>query len=352
VPVAPEGEKFAARWKRRAVTIPTVLAATAAAVELSPLLGAAAAAYDVARLRTRFPAVRTLLFLLQYLVNDSVEILVAPAYWVWAGFGSRLGSAASIARHQRLQRWSADVLERRARQLLGVRLALEAGVAEALGPAPAAAPARGAADALGAGPVIVCCRHANLLDSALPMALLHPRGYEVRGVIMAEMLADPGFDLLYGRLGSVFIARDRGPEAQQAVAYLARGATPRTAAVIFPEGRLFRPALLQPLRDRVASRDPGRARRLSTLRNVLPPRPGGLSALLDALPGADVVFVGHAGLEAVPRLADFARVAPLREPVRVTAWRCPRAGIPAALEERTAWLDGQWQRMDDWVSGN
>ena len=64
----------------------------------------------------------------------------------------------------------------------------------------------------------------------------------------------------------------------------------------------------------------------------------------------DVVFIASSGLEAVPRFTDFARYAPLRDPVRVTAWRCPRATIPVDPEPRTEWLDREWQRVDDWVS--
>ena len=51
---------------------------------------------------------RAFLLALQYGVNDSVELLLAPVYWVLAGFGRRLDSPASIARHQRLQWWSDD----------------------------------------------------------------------------------------------------------------------------------------------------------------------------------------------------------------------------------------------------
>ena len=329
-----EGERFRERWARRALTVPGVLLASVLGVVLSPLLCAAAVAYDLVRRRRRLPVARTLLFVLWYLVIDSVEVVVSFVFWVRAGFGTRLASPASIARHQRLQRWSIDVLEKRARQTLGVQLVADAGTE----------------GVFETGPVIVCSRHLNLLDAAVPIVLLHRHGLPMRAVIMAEMLMDPGFDLLYRRLGSVFISRDQGVRAHLAVTRLAHGITPRTAAVIFPEGRLFRPELVAPLVARIGARDPARAARLSSLVNVLPPRPGGLGALLDAIPGADVVFVAYRGFEAMPRFTDFAREAPLREPVQITAWRCPRASIPEPAVERTAWLDAQWQRLDDWIS--
>lgn len=326
-------EPFGVRWKRRAVTIPTVLAATGATLVLLPLLAVAAAVYDLGRLRLRLPTVRALLFVAQYLINDSAEILVAPLYWLWAGFGTTLDSPASIDRHQRVQRWSIDVLARRAERLLGVTVVTDADTDAALQ----------------AGPLIVLCRHVNLLDSSLPSLLLQKRGFQVRGVVMAEMLADPGFDLLYGRLGSVFIPRDQGSEARQAVSGLGASLSGQAAAVIFPEGRLFRPELLQATLSRLTARDPERARRLASLRHVLPPRPGGVDALLDAAPHADLVVIAHVGLDPYPRFADLCRALPLDHPMRVTAWRHPRSTIPATTIERTAWLDTQWQALDDWV---
>jgi hypothetical protein len=237
-------EPFAIRWKRRAVTIPTMLGATAAAIVLLPLLAAGAVAYDAAHLKLRLPTLRSLLFVVQYLLNDSLEILVAPLYWALAGFGTRLDSPASLRRHERLQQWSIDVLSRRAERLLGVNIEIDADSA-----------------ALERGPLIVCCRHVNLLDASLPSLLLR-------------------------------------------------------------------------------------------LRHVLPPRPGGLNALLDALPQADVVFIAHTGLDDYPRFADVARDVPLRHPVSVAAWRVAQSDIPTAAVERTRWLDTQWRPVDDWVHAN
>jgi 1-acyl-sn-glycerol-3-phosphate acyltransferase len=310
-----------------------MLAATVVALALCPLLAVGATVYDLLRLRLRLPTARSTLFLLQYLVNDSIEILVAPLYWVLAGFGTSLGSQASIARHERVQRWSIDVLARRADRLLGLRTAID--------PASLAA--------LESGPIIVCCRHVNVLDASLPSLLLQSRGFQVRGVVMAEMLADPGFDLLYGRLGSVFIPRDNGAEARHLVSAMASDLTARSAAVIFPEGRVFRPERLERSLGRIAASDQQRARRLCGLRHVLPPRPGGVGALLDAAPQADVVLIAHVGLDCYPHFADLAGHVPLHHPIRVTAWRVPRAEIPDATPERTEWLDSQWQLVDDWI---
>ena len=333
-PPLPTQEPARSRWARRAKTIPMMLAITALALAVAPLVVPAVAVADLVRGRRRLPTLRVYLFLLQYAVNDSVEILLAPVYWLLAGCGTRLGSPASVRRHDRLQQWSIRLLARRAEQLLGLRIEIDDGSMAALAP----------------GPVVVLCRHVNLVDASLPSLLCLRLGMRTRGVIMAELLADPGFDLIYARTGSVFIPRDNGPEALAMVATLAPHVDDRTAAVIFPEGRLFRPDRLERALTRLTDGNPERAARLAALRHVLPPRPGGTLALLHTLPAADVVVIAHAGLEEYASFAALARAVPLQTPLVVTVWRIPAADVPAGLDERAVWLDEQWLRVDGWVA--
>ncbi len=327
----PRSETRAATWRRRAITIPLMLSATSAALLTLPISLPCVVMADVVSRHRRLPRARVLLFLVQYGLNDSAEIVLAPFLWVIAGFGTRLRSDVSLRRHERLMAWSVDLLARRAEQLLGLHFNIDDDSLASLSP----------------GPVVVLCRHVSILDASLPSLLYQRIGYRTRSVVMAELLADPGFDLLYARTGSVFIARDNGPEAQSAIAGLGPS-DPTTATIIFPEGQLFGPDRLERSLSRLATRDPARAAALAGLRNVLPPRPGGVSVLLDANPAADVVVIAHSGLEPYPTFALFARNVPLREPVRVVAWRTSAAEIPADLSARTTWLDEQWLRIDDW----
>jgi 1-acyl-sn-glycerol-3-phosphate acyltransferase len=321
------------RWNRRAKTIPAMLAMTVAAVVLSPVLIPAAVVCDLVRLRWRYPTLRLYGFVTQYLLNDSAEILAAGPLWLAAGFGTRLDRPPSQRRHQHLQAWSIALLARRADQLLGVCIHSDHDLTDALTPAPA----------------IVVCRHVSLFDASLPSLLYQRLGIHTRGVIMAELLADPGFDLLYQRSGSVFIPRDNSPDARHKAARVAHQLDHATVAAIFPEGRLFRPEILTRSRARLTERDPDRAARLTGLRHLLPPRPAGLMSLLDASPDADVVIINHAGLDPYPTLAELARHAPLARPIEVTATRIPRRDIPMDASDRIAWLDQLWCDMDNWV---
>ncbi len=320
-------------WRRRATTIPMMLAGTAVAVFGAPIIVLALAVLDLIRVRTRLPALRVYAFTLQYMVNDSVEILLAPVLWAMASFGTRLGSPASIGRHHRLQTWSLNLLEQRAAQLLGLRLHLADDVVDRLRPAP----------------VVIIGRHVSLFDASLPGVVCERAGLRARGVIMAELLADPGFDLLYGRLGSVFIPRE-GRGAVAAIEAMTGDGTSaehgNAAFIIFPEGRLFSPPVRDRLLGRLAEKDPERAERLQTLQHLLPPRPTGLRTLLQSLPGADVVVLDHRGLDQLPSMKQLAARAPLDTEVAVSATRIPRAEIPDDDEEFTRWLDQLWVRLD------
>lgn len=328
-------EPFRSRWSRRARTIPVMLLVTTAAIIGLPFLVVGAVAVDLIRLRWKFPTLRVGLFLLQYAVNDSTEIVLAPLLWAMSGFGLGLGrmNHRSRRRYARLQSWSVELLARRADQLLGLRIEIDPTSVSALTP----------------GPVLTLCRHVNLVDASVP-ALLHQRqGQHPRGVIMAELLADPGFDLIYPHTGSIFIPRDNGLQVRTTIAGLAQDLAPDDAIVIFPEGRLFRRERLERSLTRLAETDPERAGRLAALRHSLPPRPGGVITLLDVMPSADVVVIAHAGLDRFPSFRELARAVPLTEPVRVAAWRIPRADIPVEERLRIEWLDNQWLQVDRWV---
>lgn len=335
------------RWRRRATTIPSMLGATAIAFFTFPLLAPISIMADAVRGRWKWPFLRLYLFLLQYGFNDSVEILLAPIFWLLAGFGTTLDSPRSIARHERLQWWSVKLLERRASQLLGLRVELEQSAVDALGP-------HGSSSAQ---PIIVISRHVSLFDASLPGLLAHKAGRRVQAIVMAELLADPGFDLLYGRLGSVFIPRDDGPQARQAIAEMTakwsksaesiRGDELGPAIILFPEGRLFTKSVHQRSMKRLAKRDPQRATRLASLDRLLPPKSGGLSIVLDALPKADVVLLNHSGLDSLTKLSRLASKVPVTEPVKVSAKKLDRSTIPEEADRREHWLDQLWLDLNN-----
>jgi shikimate kinase len=168
----------------------------------------------------------------------------------------------------------------------------------------------------------------------------------VRGVVMTEMLTDPGFDLIYQRTGSVFIPRDDGPAARARVDAMVRGADASTAYVIFPEGRLATPWARVRSLARLRETSPDRCDRLEVLDHLLPPRPGGVTSLLAALPTADVILLDHRGLERFPTVRGLLAAAPIDSTIDIHLRRIPRRDIPVDPTGQVGWLDQLWLELD------
>ena len=302
-----------------------MLGATTALVAVAPLALLALGLTDLLGDRRRLPGPRLYLFALQYAINDSAEILAAPAF----------GLRPPLARD--LQRWSLRLLRRRADDLLGLRLRVTG------------------LDDLSPGPVVAIARHVSVFDASLPTLLAEDAGMDARGVVMAELLADPGFDLIYGRLGSVFIPRDDGDAARHLIVGMVEGTSDpeRTVYGIFPEGRLARPKVRTRQLERLAARDPERAERLGGLQRSLPPHPGGLWTLLEALPDADLAVLDHRGVDDIGGLADARHRVPFDTTVDVNVHRVSRDDIPADEGDFTRWLDALWLTLDgDGLAGS
>ncbi len=78
------------------------------------------------------------------------------------------------------------------------------------------------------------------------------------------------------------------------------------ALLIFPEGGNFSESRRLRAIDRLRGKGMlEQAQRAEAMRHVLPPRPGGVAAALEAAPHADVVFVAHTGLEHLSTVADL-----------------------------------------------
>jgi hypothetical protein len=88
--------------------------------------------------------------------------------------------------------------------------------------------------------------------------------------------------------------------------------------------------------------------------NLLPPRPGGALAAIAACPDADVIFVAHAGLEAIVTVRDVWGKFPIDQVIRARWWRVPGDSVPrsADQEAQVQWLYDWWERIDTWITEN
>ncbi|WP_045878604.1 1-acyl-sn-glycerol-3-phosphate acyltransferase [Pseudofrankia sp. DC12] len=204
----------------------------------------------------------------------------------------------------------------------------------------------------GGGPVLVASRHAGAGDSfALVDLVLNRYRRAPRVVGLASLQLDPGIDILLGRLGACFVRTDGAdPTAIARVHALAAGLTGADALVIFPEGAKFtarrRRRVIVGLRRRGHT---ARARVAEDLAHVLPPRPAGVLAVLDARTVAGTAVVAHTGLDELVTPGQIWRALPLADPMQVRWWWFPSPELPAPGTDRADWLTMQWAVVDAWI---
>ncbi len=319
----------AAKWSRRAVTVPGLVLLWLVDLALLPLLLAGAAVLDLARHR-RFAGVRFHLAVAFALGIHVVGLVLLAGAWL-AGL-----SRGRVREHDldvRSEAWWATATWHAAVRIYGMRTVVEG------------------EDALDGGPLLVMARHASLLDILLPIVFAARHGLALRYVVKRELLWDPCIDLVGHRLATAFVKRQgRGHETDvAAVESLARDLGPRDAVVIFPEGTRFTEAKRTRALAALAGRDELAHANARRLRHLLPPHPAGPLHLLDRAPVADVAFCAHTGLEGANHLRDLVDGSLVGATVRIRWWRVARADIPRDAAARVAWLRQWWERLDAWI---
>jgi 1-acyl-sn-glycerol-3-phosphate acyltransferase len=116
--------------------------------------------------------------------------------------------------------------------------------------------------------------------------------------------------------------------------------------VIFPEGTRSNPKKRAKILESMAERNPERAARLTGLAHLLPPKPAGAIALLEAAPDADVVIAGHTGFDGLDTFGGMLkRLETGAGAARMWFARFPRAEVPADGDV-VGWLDKRWLELD------
>jgi 1-acyl-sn-glycerol-3-phosphate acyltransferase len=302
---------------------------------LSPLLLAVAVVADVLRGRLRrWPALRFAVLLVVYASVVLIAFSRIARVWVRSGMGARLGE----------ERWQ-DLLWEQMRWWIGRLFSLLTGVCGVR------YEVEGLAD-LRPGPVVVLARHVSLADAVFTVGVVHLlAGLRPRVVVMRELQREPVIDLVANHMPHHFVDRVRTAGEVASIAEMARDLGAGDAAVIFPEGALADPARLARVLEKIRRDDPERHPRVAPLRDLMPVRPGGTVALLQAAPaGADVVIVGHVGFESLRGRGWPWTALPATEAVRAKVWRYRGEDLPTTGDELARWLDERWLEVDAWVS--
>jgi 1-acyl-sn-glycerol-3-phosphate acyltransferase len=320
--------------RRRLRTIPPLVVGLVLVTVLLPALFVVGLVIDAVR-RVAFgvppTAARLALFLWVYLAAEVGGLVVLAGLWI-ASLGGLRGAWLREATWRLQQRW-AGALIGAVRVLFGVRIEVAGG--EEVAP----------------GPVIVLIRHASIVDTLLPTHLIsRPHRIHLRYVLKRELLADPCLDVAGRRLPNYFVRRGTGEAREvERVRALADGLGREEGVLIYPEGTRFTPERRARAIARIAERDPRLAARAEGLRHLLPPRLGGVGALLDGAPDADVLVVAHHGFDGLRVVSDIWRGGLVGLVVQVRMTRLPRSTVPQAAPARADWLYDVWQDLDDWL---
>jgi len=276
-------------------------------------------------------AARLVLFLWVYLAAEVSGLVALAALWI-VSLGGRRRAWLADTTWRLQQRW-AGTLFGAARALFRLRL-------EVTGD-----------DLVVPGPMIVLIRHASIVDTLLPANLVAlPHRIRLRYVLKRELLFDPCLDVAGRRLPNYFVRRGTG-EVQEVerVRTLAEGLGPQDGVLIYPEGTRFTPERRERAIAHIARRDSRLAARAERLRHLLPPRLGGVGALLDGAPDADLVVIAHHGFDGLRLISDIWHGGLVRLMVRVRIARTPRSTVPESPAARADWLYDVWQDVDDWL---
>ena len=321
--------------RRLRTILPLVLGLVLVTVLLPALLVVGLVVDAVRRVAFGVPptAARLALFLWVYLAAEVGGVVALAAVWV-ASLGGRRGAWLRDTTQSLQQLW-AGTLFAAVRGLFGLRL-------EVVGD-----------EAVAPGPVIVLIRHASIVDNLLPANLVtRSHGIGLRYVLKRELLADPCLDIAGRRLPNYFVRRGTGAaEEVERVRALARGLGPEEGVLIYPEGTRFTPERRARAIARIAERDARLAPRAERIRHLLPPRLGGVGALLDGAPDADIVVIAHHGFDGLRLISDIWKGGLVGLVVRVRVTRVPRSEVPEADAARADWLYDLWQDVDDWLEG-
>ncbi len=313
---------------RRLITIPVVVILFLSVTGASPVLLTAGLIVDTARWvarRSPWVSVRMIAFLWCYLAGQ-----------VWAiaaiALTSFLGAKRRIEATYRLQqRWASW-------NLAAVRTLFQLEF-DVTGSA-----------ALQPGPIVVLSRHTSLIDTLLPAVLItREAGIRLRYVLKKELLVDPALDLAGNRLPNLFVDRGAGESERERgkIRELASSLDIGEGILIYPEGTRFSHSKRERAIASLGSRSPlGDLAR--SFRWVLPPRPGGTLAILEASE-TDVVLLAHTGLEGFATVKDIWRGDLVGSKISVDFRRVARGQIPDGRSEQVLWLFGLWAELDSWV---
>ena len=258
-----------------------------------------------------------------YLIFECLGVL--RLFWVWLRYSN---SEQWIYRNRLIQIWWATGLLRVGAILFRLTFSVSG------------------KEAIPGNSAILLIRHASLGDTVLPLEFFsEPRNNEgVRYVIKKELRISPSLDIAAHRLNTVFVDRS-GSNTQaelERIAEIASTAPADESLMIYPEGT----RVTASKRAHLEANYPDLRPQLARWPDLLPPRLGGISAMLTNNPGKDIVFMAHVGFEGLADLKELLSGRSRGGCVKIHFWRVPFEQIPQNLaSELEEFIFAQWDVM-------
>ncbi len=197
-------------------------------------------------------------------------------------------------------------------------------------------------DALKGNTALLLSRHSSMGDTALPLLFFgKARNEGLRYVLKQELQLLPCLDIGGHRLPNVFVDRTGADSAKAVkdVSDLIATAGPDESVLIYPEGTRF----TQKKHDQLRAKHPQLEAQLDRWPNLLPLRLGGVTGMLAANPGKDLVFLAHAGFEGSADIHDLLGGGWLNQRVRLHFWRVSYSELPK--DNVQDFLFAEWDKM-------
>jgi 1-acyl-sn-glycerol-3-phosphate acyltransferase len=325
---------YSSPWPRRLMTVPLFSLLFLVFAALIIPLSVLALLFDtLCWLLHRKSAVLRMLWLLgSYFAAEFVGILALSWVWFSAGFGPGRSQNLHDKTAAIQQKW-AGFLFWAVRNIYNLSVEIEG--QEQVSP----------------GPILVFIRHSSMVDTVLPVVFIsNQHQITLRYVLKRELLWDPCLDIAgLHRLRNYFVDRKNANREEEFVqiAALAQNMAPNEGTLIYPEGTRFSARKLASIQEKLRGTPDGEW--AQQLHCVLPPKLGGINALLNAAPQCDLVFMAHYGLELASHWSSIWQGALLGKTISIKFWRISAAHIPKEQELRKQWMQQQWLSLDEWL---
>ena len=327
-------ESLTARFSRRLVTVPLATVCGVLWIGLSPIWIPLALLADLFRPSPRV-VTRFGLCLVVYFIMVFFGLIGCLLFFFLRIIHIIPNQERYRQAHYALQYWWGQGLLKGTFSLLKLRLVVEG------------------EEHLRSGPVLVFMRHVTLLDTLLPAAAFgQSRSLHLRYLLKKELLVEPCLDICGNRIPNLFVDRSgkQRDTMLQDVETLASGLGDMDGVILYPEGTRFTLGKRRRLIEKLSEAgDPKHLAQAQALQNLLPVRQGGPASCFKAAPKADVLIVGHVGLEGAANLPNFLSGRVFDTTVRVKIWRIPQSELPESVDDRGDWLVQRWEELDDWI---